>query len=65
MTDDRVNKETLRDTARAIGLDLPEDRLDTLKERLTRLLPAFDRLYAIDTSDRQPAVLVYDREEKR
>ena len=58
----RLTREDVRSMARAVSLDLPDDRLDQLVTTLSAYLDNLDRLRAIDPGDREPPATTYESE---
>ena len=61
----RLAREDVRATARLVGLDLLDDRLDQLVGTLSAYLANLDRLRAVDTGDHEPPAITYEREVTR
>ncbi|MFQ5879315.1 MAG: aspartyl/glutamyl-tRNA amidotransferase subunit C, partial [Dehalococcoidia bacterium] len=57
----RVSKETAREMARLAGLSIPEERLQQVAEAFNSLLPAIDRMMALDLGDVEPAPIFRHR----
>ena len=59
-----ISKEVAREMARLAGLSIPEERLDQVVAAFNSLLPALDRLMALDLDDVEPAVIFRHRPEQ-
>ncbi|HEX3723370.1 MAG TPA: hypothetical protein VHV31_11290 [Nitrolancea sp.] len=60
--DQMIDRDTVEVLARAQGLDLPEDRLETLARMYAEFTIGFAAVWEIDPGDHEPAAIVFDDE---
>lgn len=58
----QLSLDDVRAVSRAVGLTLPEDRLEQAHRTLTGYVSGLERLRAIDAGRHEPPAITYDSE---
>jgi len=54
-----VSKPQAEAIARAVGLDLPPERVEALVRQLSEFMTAFESIRAIDKGEREPSTITW------